>query len=142
MSLKNTYTKLPARKHIADAQDALMKVGASGIQMEFEETRVSGLSFTIRLGPNPIQFRLPIHCRKFQEVLRKEGNKKYNDDDYAYRVAWACAKDWIEAQVAFIESENVTLPQVFLPYAVTKEGNTLFEKVAESGGQFLLGSGE
>lgn len=141
MSLKNTFTTLPAGRHIQAAQDALIKAGASGIQMEFHEGRVVGLAFSIKFGAKQIQFRLPVNWEKFQNVLIKEQNKRGNDDDYAYRVAWACTKDWIEAQMAFVESENVSLPQVFLPYAVTNEGNTLFEKVAQSDGQFLLGDG-
>lgn len=138
MALKNTYAKLGAGRYIQDAQDALVKAGASGIQMQFDEGRVVSLAFSIKFGTKQIQFRLPVNWRNFQNVLRKEENRRAGDDDYAYKVAWACTKDWIEAQMAFVESENVSLPQVFLPYAVTNEGNTLFEKVAQTDGQFLL----
>lgn len=138
MALKNTYAKLGAGRYISDTQEALMKAGASGIQLEFGDGRVIGLSFSIKLQDNQITFRLPVKWQNFQQVLRKERNPKANNDDYAYKVAWACTKDWIEAQMAFIESENVTLAQIFLPYAVTKEGNTLFEKIASDSDMLLL----
>lgn len=141
MALKNTYTKLPAGRHIGMAQEALIKAGASGIATVFEEGRIVGLAFSISIKGNNIQFKLPINWRNFQNVLRKEQNRRADEDDYAYRVAWACVADWIEAQMAFIESENVTLPQVFLPYAVTKSGDTLFEQVVKNPNN-LLGEGK
>lgn len=133
---------MAAGRYIEGAQAALIKAGASGISMEFEDGRVVGLSFGIKFGTRSIQFRLPVNWQNFQNVLRKEGIGRADDDEYAYRVAWACTKDWIEAQMAFVESENVSLPQVFLPYAVTQEGITLFEKVAQTDGNFLLGDGK
>lgn len=143
MALKNTYIRnsSSAGKYIQEAQEALVKAGATGVQMEYEDGKVVSLAFTIKFGAQIIQFRLPVNWRSFQGVLVKEKNPKAKDDNYAYRVAWACTKDWIEAQMAFVESENVSLPQVFLPYAVTKKGNTLFEEVATNG-NLLLGSGE
>ncbi len=141
MALKNTYSKLPAGNYIQSAQEALVKAGASGIQTFYEEGRIVGLCFTIPIKGTFIQFKLPINWRNFQRVLKNEGNTRHADDNYAYRVAWACTKDWIEAQMAFIESENATLAQVFLPYAVTKNGQTLSEQIMNNP-NFLLGSGE
>lgn len=141
MALKNTYTKLPAGRHIQMAQDALIIAGATGISTFFDEGRVVGLAFTINISGNTIQFKLPINWRNFQNVLHAENNRRAHEDDYAYRVAWACTADWIEAQMAFIESENVTLPQVFLPYAVTKNGDTLYEQIAKNPAN-LLGDGQ
>ncbi len=142
MALKNTFAKLPTQRYIQDAQDALVKAGASGIQMEFEEGRVAGLAFSIKFGDLRIQFKLPVDWRKFQNVLRNEDNRRAEEADYCYRVAWACTKDWIEAQMAFVESENATVAQIFLPYAVTKSGNTLFEDIAKNGSELLLSSGK
>lgn len=141
MALKNTYTTLPAEKYISLTQQALVKAGAVGVQYKFENGRIVGLMFALTLGENTIEFKLPIKWQNFQKVLKGEGNKRWNDEDYVYRVAWACTKDWIEAQMAFIESESVTVPQVFLPFAVAKDGETLFEKVAHNP-RFLLGDGK
>jgi hypothetical protein len=46
-------------------------------------------------------------------------------------------KDWVEAQVALIQSGQATLAQLFLPHAVRPDGRTLFETVAAEP-QFLL----
>jgi hypothetical protein len=141
MALKNTFTKLPAGRHIQMAQDALVKAGANGISTVIEEGRITGIAFTIKIKDSSIQFRLPVNWRSFQNVLKAENNRRADEEEYCYRVAWACTADWIEAQMAFIESENVSLTQVFLPYAVTKSGNTLFEDIAINPGN-LLGNGE
>lgn len=140
MALKNTFSTLGADKYISLTQQALVKAGASGVQYVFDEGRIVGLLFSIPMGDKKVEFRLPINWRNFQNILRKEENHRADEDDYAYKVAWACTKDWIEAQMAFVESENVTVPQVFLPFAVAKDGKTLFEKVAIEPG-FLLGDG-
>lgn len=140
MALKNTYAKLGAGRYLQDAQEALIKAGATSIQLGFDSGRVTSLTFAIDLQGNPIHFRLPVKWQSFQNVLMNERNPRASDDEYCYKVAWACTKDWIEAQMAFIESENATLAQVFLPYAVTKQGVTLYEHVASNGGQLLLGN--
>lgn len=141
MALKNTYIKLPAINYINDAQVALIKAGAAGIQTAFEEGRIIGIAFTLPIKGQLVQFKLPVNWRNFQRVLKGERNPRAKDDDYAYRVAWACTKDWIEAQMAFVESENVTIPQVFLPFAVTNDGDTLFEKIDKSP-NLLLGTAQ
>lgn len=49
-------------------------------------------------------------------------------------------KVWIEAQLALVEINMVTVPQIFLPYAIMRDGRTLSEHV-ESDPGFLLGEG-
>jgi hypothetical protein len=49
-------------------------------------------------------------------------------------------KDWVEAQLAIIETRMVTTAQVFLPYAVTTNGQTLYEYIGQNT-QLLLGEG-
>ncbi len=140
MALKNTYAQKGAGYYIALAQEALVKTGATGIQFTYEDGRVTGLAFMMNLNGSTVSFKLPIHWKKFQMVLKKENNRRWDDDDYAYKVAWACTKDWIEAQMAFVESENVTVAQIFLPFATAKDGETLFEKVVRNP-NMLLGDG-
>jgi hypothetical protein len=55
-------------------------------------------------------------------------------------VAWRIVKDWVEVQLALIESGQATLPQLFLPHAVRADGRTLFEVVAADP-HLLLGQG-
>ena len=108
---------------------------------------IVALSFEIILNDQSIGFRLPTDWRPVLQVL-EEQQKAYRrqgkrfrasvDQEQALRVAWRITKDWVEAQAAFIETMMVTTAQVFLPYAVTKNGQTLYEYIANNP-QFLLG---
>lgn len=141
MALKNTYIRgTPVSKYIGEIQTALMKAGAIGLQQSFSGGRIVGLAFMIEMKGKPISFQLPINWQKVQQVLKNEGIGKWDDDDYAYRVSWAIMKDWVLAQVAILATETVTMPQLFLPYAISSDGKTLYDKVVES--NFLLGPGK
>lgn len=136
MALKNTYSKLPAESYIARIQKALVGAGALGIQYGYEDKRIVALMFLLPFKQQSVSFKLPVGWRKVQQVLRNENAARADNDDFAYRVSWAILADWVEAQMAILASENVTMPQLFLPYAVAKNGQTLFEQIESSG--FLL----
>jgi hypothetical protein len=61
-------------------------------------------------------------------------------EEHARDVSWRIIKDWVEAQMAIIETCMVTTARVFLPYAVTKNGQTVYEYFAGNT-QLLLGEG-
>ncbi len=140
MALKNTYSNSPAGRSIERIEEALVKAGATGMQKGYEDGRIVSLAFTLNLKGSQVLFKLPIGWKKVQQVLKNEGIGKWDDNDYAYRVSWAIMRDWIEAQMAILAAETVTMPQLFLPYAVAKDGQTLFEKVSNS--NLLLGNNE
>jgi hypothetical protein len=86
------------------------------------------------------RFSLPVQWRKFQRVLELQQVRRWDDEDYVYRVAWRNIRDWVMAQLALYETEIVDMPQVFLPFATDAKGHTLYDKMIE--GKFLLGSGD
>jgi hypothetical protein len=48
-------------------------------------------------------------------------------------VAWRIIKDWVEAQLAIVEAEQVELVEVFLPFAQNPQtGETIFNQLAAS----------
>jgi hypothetical protein len=51
--------------------------------------------------------------------------------EQATRVAWRILKDWIEAQLALIQTGMVSVEQVFLPFAQSSSGKTLCEVLRE-----------
>ncbi len=139
MALKNTYSKSPVENSLKEIEKALVQAGAIGVSKGYEEGRITSLMFALEFKGNIINFKLPIGWKKVQQVLKNEGIGRWEDDDYAYRVSWAIVRDWVTAQMAILASENVTMPQLFLPYAMSSDGKTLFEKVVDS--KFLLGNG-
>lgn len=137
MALKNTYGKSPVNNMLNEIQKSLIRVGAIGMNYSFDGTgKIVGLSFGLKIKDNPIGFMLPIQIDKVKAILKKDQNKRWDDDDYVYRVAWACMRDWVVAQMTMLESEMVDPLQVFLPYAQNKNGKTVYEQIVE--GKLLL----
>jgi hypothetical protein len=127
----------------------LARAGASAILTDFDGTgNIVALSFKLKLGEHDISFRMPTDWRPVLETMKQQKARLvrgYGDirltEDQARRVAWRITKDWVEAQLAIIETRMVTMAQVFLPYAVTANGQSLYEYIG-SNTHVLLGSGK
>jgi len=141
MPIKNYTTIVPANRSIEEIQTALVKDGATGMLFEYEQGtgRIAQLKFLLPIEGKAVGFALPVEWRRFQAVLKKDGVSRATDEDYCYRVAWRCIRDWVLAQLALYETRIVELPQVFLPFAVSKDGTTLYERALKGG--LLLGAG-
>ena len=79
--------------------------------------------------PAPVEGTL----RAFQKQKIKADRKQ------AEMTAWRNVRDWILAQMALVESCDVPVDQVFLPYLSDNTGRTLYE-VYQSG-RLLIGDG-
>ena len=146
MAIKNYTTEVPVNKTVSEIHLLLADHGAKRILFDYgPDSRVSAICFVID-GPYGEQaVRLPANVEPVREVLRRQKNnpKVRNrtaiDDslEQAERVAWRIVKDWLAAQLAILETEMVTVQQVFLPYFMDKQGRTLYEAYAT--GQLMLG---
>jgi hypothetical protein len=136
MPLKNYTTKVPANRSIQEIQDTLVKNGAIGVSLRYEQGtgRIEALEFLLQVGNTDTRFpiKLPVDWRAFQRVLIKQGVSRSNDEDYCYRVAWRVVRDWVMAQMALYETQMVSIPQIFLPYVIHKDRRTHFEHVLEN----------
>lgn len=136
MALLNYTTTIDAHKSIMEIQSLLAKAGASAIMSEYDDTgNIVALSFRLKLNDQFISFTLPTNWRPVQAVLieqRRRNSRIKTDEHQARRVAWRITKDWVEAQLAIIETRMVTTAQVFLPYAVTSNGETMYQYVANN----------
>lgn len=104
------------------------------------DKRISSLAFMLPFKEGkPMSFQIPCEWRRFQQVLIDQGLRRANEDEYAYRVAWANLKDWVIAQMALYETQIVDMPQIFLPFLVTKKG-TLYQEIAS--GTLMIGDGK
>jgi hypothetical protein len=155
MPLLNYTTSIDAHKTIAEIQQMLARAGASAILTEFDNAgNIVALSFKMILPGSDevgkareISFRLPTDWQPVLETMKQQKARRlrgYGDirltEDQARRVAWRITKDWVEAQLAIVETRMVTTAQVFLPYAVTSNGQSLYEYIG-SNTNLLLGSG-
>ena len=79
-------------------------------------------------------FTLPAAVEGTLRVFAKQKVKP--DREQAERTAWRNVRDWVLAQIALIESCDVPIDEVFLPYLTNKNGQTLYQ--IYSSGQLLL----
>jgi len=141
MGLLNYTTKISASKSISEIQVLLQENGAKAILTEFgDEGYIEALSFKVNVKGNDIMFKLPCQWEPVAEILKYEVKvpKYVREDpellkDQALRVSWRVLKDWVEAQMAILQMEMVEMQQVFLPYAVTRSGQTVYEQISENG---------
>lgn len=144
MPLLNYTTTIAPQKTVMEIQAALAKVGASRILTDFDKDgNIVALSFQITNPETdlPISFRLPTDWKPVQDTLKRQRvAPKLQTPEQALRVAWRITKDWVEAQAAIIETKMVTPAQVFLPYAITNNGQTVFEYMHSN--QHLLENGD
>jgi hypothetical protein len=142
MPIKNYTTVVPANRSITEIQDALVKHGATGVLYKYEQGtgRIDALQFLLPINNQDVAFSLPVNWRKFQRVLQLQEVRRWDEEEYVYRVAWRNIRDWVMAQLALYETEIVDMPQVFLPFATDAQGQTLYEKMVD--GKFLLGDGK
>jgi len=124
-------------------QKCLIQHKAQQIMFEYEDNgTVKALAFVLKINDKIFGFRLPARLENVEKMFFIEKNKKrqtwqhkieLNDEEkqQAYRTAWANIRDWITAQMALIDTEQVKMEEVFLPYMVVGNNKTLFEHQQE-----------
>jgi hypothetical protein len=144
MALLNYTTNKNSEETIGEIQKMLSNHGVTAMMTEYDGKNVSAVSFRMNINGEPRGYKLPCNWRAVFEVLKNDPAARRRgrvDEDRAIKVAWRVIKDWMEAQLALVAINMVTIPQIFLPYTIMKGGKTLAEKIDEDP-RFLLGNGE
>lgn len=138
MAIKNYTTKIDCYQSIGEIQGVLAKNGARKIMIDYDNTGLPvGIAFAIQTQQQMHAFILPANIDGVMSVFKKQNLKA--DIEQAKRTAWRNVRDWIMAQMAFIESGNVQMDEIFLPY-LSDGKKTLYQ--AYKSGQLLLGDGD
>lgn len=141
-NIKNFTTIIPASQTIGEIQEMLSGYGVSAMMTEYEGRQVAAVSFRMNIQGKDMAFRLPCNWRGVLEVFKQSSSfyvkhKDKNIENQAIRTAWRIIHAWIDAQLALVEVNMVTIPQIFLPYTIMSDGRTLAEHV-DTNPQFLL----
>lgn len=138
MAILNYTTKVSVNQTVNEIHKILAKAGANAILNEYSpEGDICLIKFRIKTTGGEMYFVLPANIAGVTEALKRD--KVYRDKEHANRVAWRILKDWIDAQMAIINAKMAELPQVFLPYAQTNDGRTLYQRFNEEGLPLLEG---
>jgi len=120
--LLNYSTKVSVEETHMEIARMLAKAGATHMVTQYDAFRPSGLSFVIKTAWNTQEeFVLPAKWEPVQALLRQQYRQgkiapRFAEREQAERVAWRIVKDWVEAQLALVETGMVKLEEVFLPY--------------------------
>jgi hypothetical protein len=143
MPILNYTTKIDPTRTVGEIQYILAKAGAASVKVDYQGGEPVAVAFLAQIGERLVPFRLPADWEGVYRVISKDYEipTRLRTREQAKRVAWRVVKDWVEAQMAFIQSGQASLAQLFLPHAVKADGHTLYEEIAADP-RFLLGSGE
>jgi hypothetical protein len=143
MPLLNYTTKIPAEQTAAEIMSILVRKGATDILTHYgPEGMTTGLKWRMETANGPMGFSLPINTDAVFEILTRDQVMKTNPAarmQQANRTAWRIIKEWILAQMALIETEMVTVEEVFLPYMLTGR-QTLYQALSNGDLKMLPGA--
>lgn len=125
MAIKNYTTKVDIYTSLGEIQGALLKAGARRIMINYDEAgNPVGIVFGVMVEGRMLGFQLPANIDGVEAVFERQKIKA--DRKQAERTAWRNIRDWVLAQMAFVEAGNVQVDEVFLPYLTDKSGTTLY----------------
>jgi hypothetical protein len=133
MPIANYTTTVPAENSITEIQRILKCHDVKSIRVDYNGQEPVGLAFLIPTRQGDLPFQLPANIDAIKKVLERQHVKTVIDRPRAVRVAWRILRDWVRAQMAIIETEMVSLEEVFLPYMLVKDGQSLFHVMERKG---------
>lgn len=146
----NYTTTIDVFKTVGEVQGMLAAHGAQKVMIEYDKAQQpAGLVFQIATEVGDRMFAIPVNVDSVHALLVRQGNAgkpkslskvQWQSREQAARVAWRVIKDWVEAQLAIIQAQMVTLDQVMLPYMRTGIGSkTVFDDYRD---QFAITDGK
>jgi hypothetical protein len=139
-------TKISVEKTVSEIQMVLGRSGCSGVMTLFDENKVvSAVAFKILFLDREVAFKLPcrwenIYNHLLSKTKRRRRGKESDLLTQSKMIAWRQILRWVEAQLALVDCGMVKVFEVFLPYAQGgPKGQTVFERIEDSKGRFLIG---
>lgn len=130
-NIKNYTSEAKVENTVQKIEELVVKkMHARQFFKEYKNGEIHGIIFVIPTDKGDLPFKMPSRVEKLEKILKP---------DQARRTAWKNIYDWIDAQIALIETEQVKVEEVMLPYLTTPEGVTLFEIMEKN--KFALPSG-
>jgi hypothetical protein len=139
----NYTTQIDVYKTIGEIQGILVDNGAQKIMFDYDGKQPVAIKFLISTPEaDGLTVNLPARPKAVQRILEKmkqeKGSRMQVKPSYeqACRVAWRIIKDWLEAQMALIQTQQADLAEIFLPYL--SSGNQSFYEYVRSNNFLLL----
>jgi hypothetical protein len=130
MPLKNYTTEVEPETTSGQLIAMLATKGARHVSIHYDESgKPTGLQFMVIVESRPLTFNVPVKHKEVKAAVDadKKIEPRYKRGDYGRRIAWRLLKDWVEVQMAFVECGQAELAEVFLPYAIDRDGLTAYQ---------------
>ena len=137
-SLYMETTKIPAGRTAQEICTVLVDAGATNINQSYENRKLVGLRWTMRVNGKDVPFSMPARVEPVFHLIQKARSVKFRDRsaeadrEQAERVAWRQLLRWVQAQLAMIETGMVEPAEVFMPYLEVVPGRTMFQALQDS----------
>lgn len=136
MGLLTYSTTVSVAKTVGEITEMLASHGARTILLEYDQGQAVVVTFLIATPHGDRDYRLPARMDGVWRVLVEQSRqgkvpKRFVTREQAARVGWRIVRAWLEAQLAIIESEMVSLPEIMLPFMTGENGRTVYEAMVE-----------
>lgn len=132
-------TKKEPEETIYEINMLLKQFGVRDVLVNYDdEQNVSSFSFSINSKNGILAFKLPVNHKPLWKLSKERKTRYINCEQQARRVAWRQIYRWIQSQVALIQVDMVSVEEIFLPYLMMDNKNTLYEKLTTSDFNFKL----
>ena len=139
MPLLNYTTTVPAHKTAGEIISLLSRHKAKALLIENDRLGYPcGIAFEIATAYGDRRFQLPVNIQAVEKVLLKQAfkgeiSRTGATPERARMVAWRINLEWVKVQMALLESEMVTLEQIFLPYMLVSHNTTMYQLMEAKG---------
>jgi hypothetical protein len=133
MPLLNYTTSISAEKTLAEIQRMLAAAGCKGVMVAYSPDRdPEAVIFVMATEYGERSFRLPANPSAVEATLKRQQKRgkvpaRLATREQATRVAWRIVKDWLEAQLAILESGMVSLDEVFFAYMLDSKSRPAYQ---------------
>jgi hypothetical protein len=118
-------TKIHAHQSADEIVRELVSHGARSINTDYDDGRVVGLRWVMRVSGSDVLFDMPARVDAVRKLLMREttGSARRHVEEKAERIAWRQLLRWVQAQLAFIDCGMAQTAEVFMPYMVLNPGS-------------------
>lgn len=133
MPISNYTTKISPDTTIGEISRMLSRFGAKRIITDYDsDGDAMQVQFMLEVKGRMVFYQLPCNAEGVLKTLERDrAESRYRTPAHAKKVAWRIISDWVEAQIAIVDAGQAQMAEVFLPYAVTDDGQTLFNKLEQ-----------
>lgn len=115
----------------------LVRAGATQINQQFENQKISGLRWCMKVNGAECLFTMPVRVDPVYKILKRKKPNSSGLLEQAERVAWRQLLRWVQAQLAMIDTGMVEAGEVFSPYMHVADNKTVWQALME-GSRFKL----